>query len=64
VGGIGTQTVFGDDALEVGVVLAQLGNEAFRRIAFTIIFGRAILFDHWFGGYSLKAGQSGVGHVR
>jgi hypothetical protein len=49
VGGIGTQTVFGDDELEMGVVLAQLGKEAFRRIAFTIIFGRAILFDNRFG---------------
>ena len=44
VGGIGTQAVFGDDELEVGVVLAQLGNKAFGGIAFTIIFGRAILF--------------------
>ena len=43
VGGIGTQTVFGDDELEMGVILAQLGDEAFGRIAFTIIFVRAIL---------------------
>ena len=41
--GIGTQTVFGDDELEVRVVLAQLGHKAFGGIAFTIIFGRAIL---------------------
>src|SRR5215510_9759526 len=40
---IGTQGVFGDDELEMRVILAQLGKEAFRRIAFTIIFGRAIL---------------------
>ena len=45
-GGIGTQTVFSADALEVGVVVAQLGNEAFRRMAFTIIFGCAILGDN------------------
>src|SRR5213076_558599 len=30
--GIGTQTVFGNDALEVRVVLAQLGHKAFGSI--------------------------------
>jgi len=49
VGGIRTQTVFGEDKREVGVVLAQRGNEAFGRMAFTIIFGRAILCDNGFG---------------
>ena len=48
VGGIGTQTVFGHDELEVGVVLTQLGNEAFGGVAFTIIFARAVLFDDGF----------------
>ena len=28
VGGVGTQTVFGDNELEMGVILAQLDNEA------------------------------------
>ncbi len=37
-GGIGTQTVFGDDELQVGMVLAQLGHKPFGGIAFTIIF--------------------------
>ena len=41
--GIGTQTVFGDDELEVGMILAQLGHKAFGGIAFTIIFGRPIV---------------------
>ena len=36
--GIGTQTVFGDNELEVGVVLAQLGNQAFGGITLTIVF--------------------------
>ena len=49
VGGIGTQGVFGDDELEMRVILASLGNEAFGGMAFTIIFLRAILFDNRFG---------------
>ena len=49
VGGIGTEAVFGDDELEMGVILAQLGDEAFGGIALTIIFLRAILFDNGFG---------------
>jgi hypothetical protein len=43
--GIGTQAVFGHDALEVRVVLAQLGHKAFGGVAFTIIFVGAILLD-------------------
>ena len=43
VGGMGTQTVCGDEAREVGVVLAHRGHAAFRRIGFTIICGRASL---------------------
>ncbi len=43
VGGIGTQTVFSDDELEMRVILAELGNEAFGGIALTIVFGRTIL---------------------
>ena len=49
VGGIGTQTVFGDDELEMRVILTQLGHEAFGGIAFTIIFLRAILFHNRLG---------------
>jgi hypothetical protein len=37
-GGIGTQTLFGDDAREVRMVLVSLGHKTFRGIAFTIIF--------------------------
>jgi len=48
VGGIGTQTVFGDDELEVRVVLAQLGHKAFGGIPFTIILGRAIVLHDGF----------------
>src|SRR5713101_9957085 len=46
--GIGTQTVFGDDELEVWVVLVQLGHKTFGGIAFTIIFGRPILLHNRF----------------
>ena len=47
--GIGTQTIFGDDKLEVRVVLAQLGHKAFGGIPFTIIFVRAIAVHNWLG---------------
>ena len=48
-GGVGTQTVFGDNELEMGVILAQLDNEALGGIALTVIFLRAILFDNGLG---------------
>ena len=48
VGGIRTETVFGDDELEVGMILAQLGNKALGGIAFTIIFGRSIVLHNRF----------------
>ena len=47
--GIGTQTVFGDDQLEMGVVLTQLGDEALGGIAFTVVFLGAILLDNGLG---------------
>ena len=46
--GIGTQAVFGDNELEVRVVLAQLRNKPFGGIAFAIIFLRSILFHDRF----------------
>src|SRR6266849_6604780 len=42
---IGTESIFGDNKPEMGMVLAQLGNEAFGGIALTIVFLAAILFD-------------------
>ena len=42
-GGIRTEAVFGDDELEVGMILAQLGDKALGSIPFTIIFVRAIV---------------------
>src|SRR5438876_421619 len=39
---IRTETVFGDDELEVGMVLTQLGHKAFGSIPFTIILVRPI----------------------
>ena len=45
VGGMGTQTIFGNDKLEMWVILAQLGEEALGSIAFTVIFLGAILLD-------------------
>src|SRR5262249_30780237 len=47
--GIGTQTVFGDNALEVRVILAQLGYEALSGMPFTIIFPHAIVLQNRFG---------------
>ena len=40
--GIGTQSVFGNDELEMRVVLAQLDNEAFGCVALTIVFVGAL----------------------
>ena len=48
VGGMGTATVFGDDALERRVSLAQCDDAALGRMAFTLIFLSAILFHHGF----------------
>ena len=48
-GSIGTQTVFGDDKLEMWMILAQLGNEAFGGVALTIVFRRPILLHNRFG---------------
>jgi len=47
--GIRTQTLCGDDALEVGMILAQLGHQAFGGIACAIIFVRAIAVRKRFG---------------
>ena len=47
--GIRTQTICGDDALEVGMILAQLGHKAFGGMAFAIIVVRAIAVRHRFG---------------
>ena len=47
--GIGTQTIFGDDKLEVRVVVAQLDHKAFSGIPFTIIFVRAIVVHNRLG---------------
>src|SRR5713101_7197529 len=48
-GSVGTQAVLGDDHLEVGVVLAQLRDEAFGGIALTIVFLGAVLLDNRLG---------------
>jgi hypothetical protein len=42
VGGIGTQGVFGDDKLEMRMILAQLGDEAFGSIALAIKWLRVL----------------------
>ncbi len=44
--GIGTAAIFGDDHLEMGVILTKVADEALGRVAFTIIFGRPILLDN------------------
>jgi hypothetical protein len=43
-GGIRTQTIFRDEALEMRMILAQLGHEAFGGMACAIIFGRTVRF--------------------
>jgi hypothetical protein len=43
------QTVLGDHHLEVGVISAQLGDEALGSIAFAVIFRAAILCDNRLG---------------
>ena len=40
---IGTEAIFGDDELEVRVILAQFEDKSFGGIAFTIIFVRPIM---------------------
>jgi hypothetical protein len=42
----GTQALFGAEALEMRVILPQLGHATFGRMAFTRVFGRTIVFDH------------------
>jgi hypothetical protein len=46
---IGTEAVFGDDELEVRMILAQLGPKTFGGIAFTIVFIRAIAVHNRLG---------------
>jgi hypothetical protein len=45
---MGTQAVFGDDALEVGVILTQFGHEPFGGRALTIIVVRSLLVHERF----------------
>jgi hypothetical protein len=44
--GMGTQTICGDNALQVGMILAQLGHKALGGITCAIILGRSITVDH------------------
>ena len=48
-GSIGTETVFGDNACEMWVILAPLSNEALGGMARAIVFRRTILFHNRFG---------------
>jgi hypothetical protein len=45
--GIGTEAVFGDDHLEVRVVLTQFGDQALGGVALTVVLVRAILLELW-----------------
>ena len=49
VGCICTQTVFGDNELEMRVVLAQLGHKPFGGMPFAIVLGGALVFHNLFG---------------
>ena len=42
---VGAQAVFGDDHLEMGVVLTQFDDQPFGRIAFAVVFMRNKMFD-------------------
>jgi hypothetical protein len=46
--GVGTQALFGDNTLEVRMVLTQLGNEALGGLPFTIIVVRPIVLHNRF----------------
>ena len=41
--------IFGDDQLEGGMVLPQLGDQALGGIALTVVFGCAIVFHDGLG---------------
>src|SRR5207244_4142860 len=48
VGGMGTPTVVGDDAREMGVIVAERGDAAVGRMPCTIVLARAIVGHHGF----------------
>ena len=61
---IGTQAVFGDDELEVRMVLAQFDDKSFGGIAFTIIFVCPIVLPDRFrhqGNHSTHVGMDDRG---
>jgi hypothetical protein len=67
--GMGTQTVFGDDELQVGGVVVQLGHQAFGGIAFTIIVVHPIWLHNRFRqqrnhGASVRMHNGGPQHLR
>src|SRR5713101_8500460 len=49
--GIGAEPIFGDNKLQMRVILAQLRHKAFGGIALTIIFLGGILLDDRFEHY-------------
>jgi hypothetical protein len=57
--GIRTEAIFGDDDLEMRVILTKLGDEALGRVAFTVIFLGAILFDNRLGIRGITSRLSG-----
>ena len=46
VGSMRTQTIFGDDELQVGMILTQLGHKALGSMTFIIILDRPIMIDN------------------
>ena len=46
---IGTEAIFSNDELEVGMILPQFAHKTFGSIAFAIIFVRAIAVHNWLG---------------
>ena len=47
--GIGTEAVFGDDHLEVGVIVTQLDDQSLGGMALTVVFLAAIVLHNRFG---------------
>jgi hypothetical protein len=56
---MGTQTICGDNALQVGMILAQLGHKALGGIPCAIILGRSITVEIGSGMSGMTARWSG-----
>ena len=62
--GIGTETILGHNHLEIGVILTELGEKPFGRIAFTVILGGLFLAGQAFAQTDPgpRGGTAGAGN--